>query len=236
MNLEKFKNIHKGKRAFLIAGGPSLNNIDLSRLKNDLIYSVSLTYKADLPHINYHFIGDMNITKQFHLEISEISADYLFVSSGIYNSGIITHPKLCYFLGHAKPRFYGHDITHRIYGGGTSSFLGMQFAFYMGIETLYIVGLDHKWTYDHAEKTGKFVNNKELLRTTGGDFNHFSADYFKDGTEWFEQNMVKMEQSYRWANEAFIDDGRRLLNASAETALSSEIISRVEFSTLWREG
>jgi len=169
--LRVFKDLFENERAFLIAGGPSLRDIDLSKLEDEVIFSVSLTYKADLPHMDFHFIGDKNITQQYADEIANIPTFFLFVSDGIYNSGLIKEPKnqLLYFTGHAKPGFYGHDVTKNIYGGGTSTYLGMQFAFYMGISSLYVVGLDHEWHFENTKGTGKFQGGKELLTTVGRD-------------------------------------------------------------------
>ena len=229
----EFKNIHRGQRAFLIAGGPSLSDIDLSKLKHELIYSVSLTYKAGLPHIDYHFIGDKNIVRQFADEISEIPARHLFVSAGIHITGLLNHPNMHYFTGHGERKFHG-DITGRIYGGGTSTFLAMQFAYYMGISTLFVVGLDHSWNLENTKGTGKVQGGKELLETVGNDLNHFGSDYYPDGVQWFDPDTEKMAEAYGWAREAYEADGRKLLNASTRTKLPENVIPRREFKSLWR--
>lgn len=226
--------MYEGERAFLVAGGPSLKETDLSRLKGEIIYSVSLTYKADLPHIDFHFIGDKNITKQFADEIMNVPARFMIVSKGIYDSGLLSEENakfltLLYFLGHAKPGFYGYDITEKIYGGGTSTFLAMQFAYYMGIRELYTIGLDHNWKYENTEGTGIFQGGKELLETKGKDVNHFTEDYYPDGVKWFEPNIPKIERAYTWARKAFEADGRSLINASISTKLSENIIPKKEF-------
>lgn len=37
--IKQFKNIHKGERAFIIGNGPSLNNMDLSYLNNEITFA-----------------------------------------------------------------------------------------------------------------------------------------------------------------------------------------------------
>jgi hypothetical protein len=227
-----FKDVHKGERAFLIAGGPSLSEIDLSKLEHELIYSVSLTYKVGLPHIDYHFIGDKNIVRQFAGEVSDIPARHLFVSKGIWDTGLVSHPNMHYFTGHGERKFHG-DVTGRIYGGGTSTYLAMQFAYHMGISPLFVVGLDHSWNLENTKGTGKIQGGKELLETVGEDLNHFGSEYYPDGVQWFDPNTEKMAEAYGWAREAYEADGRLLLNASTRTELPESIIPRVDYKDIW---
>jgi hypothetical protein len=229
--------MYKGERAFLIAGGPSLRDTNLSLLTGELIYAVGLTFKANLPHIDCHFIGDRNITQQFYDDINHklaLTKTSVFTSKGIYKSGMLTSfPNIYYFDGHGKKKFH-IDITKPIYGGGTSTFLAMQFAYYMGIKELYIVGLDHYWNLSKTKRTGKFNNdNKELLIALEDDENHFTEEYYIKGTKFYTPSIEKMEESYRMARVAFEKDGRVLLNASLKTKLSEDIIKRIDFYSLF---
>ena len=44
--LAEMKDIHKGKRAFIIGNGPSLNQTDLSKLKNEITFGMNRVYLA----------------------------------------------------------------------------------------------------------------------------------------------------------------------------------------------
>jgi hypothetical protein len=44
--LAALKNIHKGKRAFIIGNGPSLKQTDLSKLKNEITFGMNRIYLA----------------------------------------------------------------------------------------------------------------------------------------------------------------------------------------------
>ena len=72
MNLSHFRNIHKNRKAFLVACGPSLNDIDPSTFKDELVFGVSLSYKKREIKSDYHFMGDYNIASQFYKEIYEL--------------------------------------------------------------------------------------------------------------------------------------------------------------------
>lgn len=231
-NLEVFENLHKGERAFLVAGGPSLRDTDVSLLDNELVFSVSLVYKKENLKINYHFIGDFNIAKQYTHEIERIECDGLFLSNGIFSSGILYHPKMYYFFGHSTPEFCKNPYKG-VHGGGTSTFLGMQFAYFMGIKELYVIGLDHYITLNNqlkqVNKTGVTKRGFDLVETSGNDVNHFTNDYYPKGTKWFIPQVERMANSYRMAREAFENDNRKIYNASLQTALPGDILERINY-------
>lgn len=58
---KKFKDLHQGKRCFIIGNGPSINKIDLARLKNEVTFTVNqLSRKSEFASLNssYHMWAD----------------------------------------------------------------------------------------------------------------------------------------------------------------------------------
>lgn len=237
MNLKEFKNIHYGESAFLLACGPSLNDIDLSLLKGKLVFGVSLAYKVDDVDIDYHFMGDRKIASQFYEEILPLTNTW-FVSYGIYIEYLRGKENIYYFKGPNERKFSTDLSDGKIYGGGTSSFLAMQFAYHMGITELVAIGLDHWKSYEKGldvKSVGiQNPSGQPLVKSTGDDKHHFTKDFYGEGVEYYTPTIPKIEEAYRMAREAYERDGRKLLNASADTALSEDIIPRVEFEALWR--
>lgn len=236
MNLEQFKDIHYGKRAFLLACGPSLNDLDLSLLEHELVFGVSLAYKNKDIHIDYHFMGDMNIASQFYKEFMVLTNPW-FVSKGIFLKYLSSKLHTYYFEGPRKKEFSTDLADGRIYGGGTSSFLAMQFAYYMGITEFIAIGLDHWKSYEQGlgatETSKKNRSGQPLVISTGDDKHHFTKDFYGGGVRYYKPTIPKIEKAYQMAKEAYEKNGRRLVNASADTALSEDIIPRVEFESLW---
>lgn len=232
MVLDEFENLHKGKRAFLVAGGPSLKDTDVTLLDNEIVFAVSKVYKKEDLKINYHFIGDYNIAKQFSAEIGRIECDGLFVSNSIYSSCMFGHPRLYSFFGHTKKKFCKTPYEG-VHGGGTSTFVAMQFAYFMGIQELYVIGLDHYITLKEqlnlVEKTGVKKRGFDLVETTGEDVNHFTKDYYPKGVKWFVPQVGRMAESYLMARKAFELDDRKIYNASLVTGLSEEILPKIEY-------
>lgn len=232
--MKKFKDIHKGNRGWLVACGPSLNNIDLSLLESEITFGVSLSYKTGLD-LNYNFMGDYKIASQFYKDILELDNTW-FVSERIYKEFLRNRPNTYYFSGYKKG--FNKDLSDgRLYGGGTSTYVAMQFAHWMGIETLICVGLDHYATYDtdtmDIKKLGIKNNSGEFLVRSGGkDPHHFLDDYYGHGVEFYLPTVHKMEESYEMARKTFEDSGRKLYNASVHTALPNSVIPRVIFEDI----
>jgi len=234
MDLSIFKDIHKNKRAFLTACGPSLNDVDVSKLEDEIVFGVSLAFKKEGLNIDYHFIGDMNIARQFAVEISNSNTKTLFVSRGIYELDIIKHPNMYYFEGHGKQSFH-KDVTERIYGGGTSTFLAMQFAYYMGIKKLYVVGLDHYEKIPRYKILRSIEMKKPLVSNEEKDIAHFVEDYYGEDIRYYLPDTMKMRKAYYRAKLAYEEDGREIYNASSKTKLSSNILPRKKFEDVIKE-
>lgn len=58
----EFRDIHKGRRGFVLGNGPSLNSIDFGRLSEEIVFTVNrLTMHEDFEKLrtNYHIIADL---------------------------------------------------------------------------------------------------------------------------------------------------------------------------------
>lgn len=85
-NNSKFYNIHKNKRCFILGNGPSLKEVDLSRLKNEIVFSVNNFCKVDgykEAKTNYHFWIDaafFNQRKDMTYDMTDIMKNYQLMS------------------------------------------------------------------------------------------------------------------------------------------------------------
>jgi len=118
----------------------------------------------------------------------------------------------------AVPIWQGHSVTN----------VALQVAFYMGLNPVYIIGMDHFIDYSDTSKVGgKFVNS-------GEDKNHFDPNYFAGKIKYNPQNLQRVELGYKLAREYYEGSGRKLYNASTKTKLSEEIIPRINFEDIWQ--
>ena len=224
--LKKFKNIHKGKRAFAIASGPSLNKIDLSLLEGEITLGVNRVYIKEDLNLNYLFVGDRQTAIQYKKELANVEVDALFSSRGIYTD-VFRNPNHYYFTGHGAWEFHP-NVMEKIHGGRSVSFVVMQFAYYMGIDELYFLGLDHSWDISKSLSKGR------QLTTVGEDVNHFDPNYYGDGIKWFEPKYEEMEKSFKMASKFYRKNKRVLANATPDTALSGRIIRKVKYEELFK--
>jgi len=217
--ITEFKQKHKGERGFIACNGPSLNDIDMSKLRGEIVFGLNRGYlKKDLP-ITYLVTVDDLIENQFREEMESFQCEAKFSHNlkGAYKLQW-THDRPRFSPSIAVPIWQGHSVTN----------VALQVAFYMGFKEVYIIGMDHFIDYSATEKVGgKFINR-------GGDLNHFDPNYFSGEVKYNHQNLERVELGYKLAREYYEGSGRKLYNASTRTRLSEDIIPRINFEDIWQ--
>lgn len=222
-SLEEFKNIHKGKRAFIACNGPSLNDIDVSKLEGEIVFGLNRGYlKKELP-ITYLVVIAKPVWRQWGDELTKVNCDTLFCN-GLEASHV------CRMKFGGVGKIFQTDLTKSMFRGNTVTYVTMQIAYWMGFDKVYCIGLDHGFTYKNTEETGF----GRLVRNKGDDLNHFDPTYFGDGSVWLPYEPKPVENAFRMAKEAYQKDGRELWNCSTRTNLSNKIIPRKDFNELWK--
>lgn len=156
--LLKYKNIHQGKRCFIIATGPSLTIEDLEKLKGEYTFgmnSICRIYDQTDFRPTYFGIQDYLVYKNLQSDIMKYykDADNIFVASRImhhyplgskwnvfplaiayktYNQWF-RNRYICKFSDNAYRLVYDcFTITHSL----------IQLAVYMGFKEIYLIGAD----------------------------------------------------------------------------------------------
>lgn len=212
-----FQNLHRGQRCVIVCNGPGLNDIDLSLLKDEVVFGLNRGYlKEDMP-IDYLVSVNGAVLKQFGDEIVDVDTVATFIPADMdelhrpHVYGLRFTPKVL-FQGHADAQMYqGHTVTY----------VALQLAYFMGFEDVAIVGMDHHFPRAEGKPTNKAVMSE------GPDTDHFDPDYFGEGIVWEYPNLERSEEAYKLANKAFVMDGRRVVNCSTQTKLSSKIFPRL---------
>lgn len=175
---KSFHNIHKGRRAFIIGNGPSLNKTDLSHLKNETTFGMNRIYlmfeQTDF-RPTYHVVSNPNVIEQFIDDIATLDMPKFLPWTHRMmipdQSDITLFPvKRNEPFGFAKTPVYGMSE------GMTVTYICMQIAYYMGIETVYLIGVDHSF------KTKG--DPHKLVKSETADPNHFHPNYFGKGIKW----------------------------------------------------
>ena len=157
-SLKKYKNIHNGKRCFIIATGPSLTISDLQLLKKEYTFgmnSIVKNYDETDFRPTYYGIQD-------HIVYKAIEEDILKWYSNSENVFIADRIKWHFKIGkkwnifplnmsyHAYKRWFKNeyfvkfsdDIFRRVYSGFSITYSLIEIAIYMGFKEIYLIGAD----------------------------------------------------------------------------------------------
>jgi hypothetical protein len=224
-DLEQFRNIHQGKRCFILGNGPSLKQTDLTKLKNEYTFGMNRIYLAfdDMGFETSYYVSVNDLViEQCANEILELKIPR-FVS---WRAGKrwLTQQENLFFLytTYTEPKF-AKDIRNRLWESATVTYVALQIAFFMGFDEVILIGVDHNF-----ETKGKA--NTTII-SQGDDPNHFHPGYFGKGFRWQLPDLEMSEVGYRMAKEAFERDGRKVLDATIGGKLS--IFEKIDYNRLF---
>jgi hypothetical protein len=238
--IEALHNIHQdSKRCFIIGNGPSLNNTDLTMLKNEI------TFGSNAIYLNYSMMGylptyyavvdnlvcedrsnDINRLNDFDIKFFPLNMAY----------AINRHRNTIFLLQKRAEKYpsFSTDLAECIYGGYTVTYYHLQIAYYMGFKNVYLIGMDHDYP---------MPNNYEITYRNGGspeitfledDKAHFNQNYFGKGYRMHDPRyaLPKMEMAYQKAFEVFSADNRNIFNATIGGKL--DIYPRIDYNNLFK--
>jgi hypothetical protein len=227
--LSALKDIHRGKRAFIIGNGPSLKQTDLSKLKNEITFGFNRIYLL-FPELDfqttYFCVTNDLVVEQFVEDIHALSMPK-FIAWRSHrhfeklSPSISSLPTFIY-TSYTGPGF-SHDLRGRVWEGATVTNVALQIAFHMGIEQVVLIGVDHNFT-------SKGEANKTVV-SDGDDPNHVSPNYFGKGVKWQLPDLDTSEIGYAFAREHYRQAGRQVLDATIGGKLT--VFPKVDYNSLF---
>jgi len=217
--INRFRNLHKGQDCLLMCNGPSLRDIDFSRIDRSrfVLFGLNKIYLAQ------DFLGEMpkylaavnaKVVQQSEQAYRTVkSVKFL---SNRYVSPLLQEDPMTFYINTAVvpkpiPRF-SLDVAKYVNEGWTVTHAALQIIFHMGFQRVFIVGLDHRFSLGI-----KGQENTEG-KIEGDDPDHFHPGYFGGGQKWDLPDLANSEISYRAALEAFTAAGRSIINCTPGTA------------------
>jgi hypothetical protein len=131
-NISDYKNLHSGKNIFILSSGPSLNDLDLSLLKNKIVMGLNRSTMV-YPTPYYQCVFDYRLF-DLYLE-SYKNVRQLFTLEG---------RPLGLTLKLLGGEGFSTDLEEGIYSGYTISYFALQVVAYMGFKKIFFLGLDLK--------------------------------------------------------------------------------------------
>ena len=226
--LAALKDIHKGKRAFIIGNGPSLKNTDMSKLKGEITFGMNRIYLM-FPELGFSttylsVVNDLVIEQTASdLAALDIPRFLCWRSSRFFDTELAAnHIPTFLYTTYDGPRF-STDVRGRVWEGATVTYVTMQLAFHMGIEQAILIGVDHNYTTTGIPNT--------TITSEGDDPNHFDARYFGKGFRWQLPDLETSEIAYRMARRAYERAGRQIVDATVGGKLT--IFPKADYNALF---
>jgi hypothetical protein len=221
----KYKDIHKGKRCFLIANGPSLKKTNLDLIKNEITFGMNriyLNYSNMSFKPTYLVCVNKLLLQQFSDEIKKQEMP-LFInwqSRRFFKDTDNVHYIERNFFG----KNFSDDISFSLNGAATVTYAALQVIYYMGFDTVVIIGMDHNFTFE-----GK--PNQTQSRVEDNDVNHFHPNYFPKGVKWETPDLISSEYYYAIADKKNKENGRHIYDATIGG--KCYVFDKIDYSTLF---
>ncbi len=202
----QYRNRYQGQRCVIIGNGPSLNNMDLSVLKNETTFALNRGYLLfDRIGASSTFFVCINqlVLEQFGQEMSQLPMPK-FISWAGRRAFPFTR-NTSFFRTFAQNKF-SFEANHLVNEGNTVTFATLQIAYFMGFSKVILIGVDHNFV-DKGDP-------HKTVTTQASDANHFDPNYFGKGIKWQLPDLEGSEKAYRVAKEAYETDGRVVLDAT----------------------
>ncbi|MBN1267431.1 MAG: glycosyltransferase [Anaerolineales bacterium] len=220
LRLATYKDIHRGQRCVIIGNGPSLNDMDLSFLKNEITFGTNRIY---LGFERFGFTPDYYLSinplviEQSTEEILAVPAPKFLSLHGIKH--IPEDREDVMYLQSVDSPIFSRDPRSGIWEGYTVTYAALQLAYYMGFSEIYLIGCDHSFA-----TTGPA--NAEIT-SQGKDPNHFDSSYFGKGTRWHLPDLVNSEMAYGLARMVYEAEGRHVYDATLNGKL--KVFPKVDY-------
>ena len=232
------KNRYKGKRAFLIGNGPSLNRTPLHLLENEYTFCVNrFTLMFDrigwLPDM--YAISDDLLMSDMVEEINKLKnkVKYIFLPDIHPSAPIKTNYKR--LIKRVEALHWIHldkiGFSNKLPSIGinkTVTNVALQILVHLGFEEIYLVGVDLDYSNIQSSLN---IDNRTLISTENDDINHFDPRYFSGGRKY---HIPRMEETLEKFIEAkiFCDrNGVKVYNATVGGKLDA--FPRINFRSLF---
>jgi hypothetical protein len=131
-SIEKYKGLHRGKRLFILASGPSLGDLDLSQLDRRITMGLNRSVLV-YPNTYYHCVMDQRLFDMY--------GDELHKTRQLFT---VEERPFGIKLKNLAADGFSEDLTQGIYTGYTIAYFALQLALYMQFKEVFYLGLDLK--------------------------------------------------------------------------------------------
>jgi hypothetical protein len=222
-----FKNCSSGKRAFLLATGPSIKLEDLKFLEGEDCFSLSnffLHEDLDIIRPKFHFFTPYHepLILDNYIDWLKEADCRLPVSTNIVlghkTEEIVSKHRLfadrkVYYL-FLEGMFSGNfDITKAIMSPQTGPIMILPWLLYMGYSQIFLIGCDHSILRDYGKTTANFYPKEKEVRTNATSGNNWPDVVTTLGY------VSRMFEHYEYYRQTAEKSGKQIINLSQDSWL-----------------
>ena len=206
--------------------GPSLTPADIELIRGEATFAcnkIFLIFPSTTWRPTFYFVSDVLVAEQNREIIRGLGLTSFFSIATEPALGPIPRslyyryrPQLLGPEGTPAPEFSQNLLGGLGSGGFTVLYDQLQWAFWMGFTEVVLLGVDFSFTL--GPTTGETCIHGAVL-AGAGERNHFHPDYRKPGEKWSYPQLDGQRRAFKLAADTFARHGRRLWNASRQTAL-----------------
>lgn len=258
---KKFKDIHKGERCFIVGNGPSLKKLDLSKLKDEITFTVNNImhdkYIYETVNSDYHVLID-----PFYYTLDpEIPEDKTIIEllksinypnkkpicitgyegrNALHKYGLDSSLDLIYTYQHKylTKSFSGQiDLSKNIPSSQNVVQAAIFSAIYMGFKEIYLIGCDMTnifLTYE-ANDNGDQAISKDFhaYKYTESEMKTMLNYSSKIDNEYMLYDFAKTFSIFKSINEYAFKRNIKIKNATIGGGL--DVFSRIKYETLFKK-
>ena len=236
--ISQFYNKYSNQRCFILGNGPSLNNVDLNQLSNEISFGVNsiflmdternfrptfyvvednMVFKDNIQQIDAYKGVIKILPKEYSSQLSNQQEHFVFdMNTSFYNKNSEFYSIPQFNTGKEPEFFCGQTVTY----------INLQLAYYMGFSEIILLGMD----FNYVKPSNHHQNGNHIM-SYGDDPNHFSKQYFGKGKTWKDPRLGRVLRSYIRAKYEIESSGRTIVNATPGGKL--EIFNRNLFDAFF---
>ena len=204
--IDYFRKTRRSDTCVLVGNGPSLNLTDFDLLDGQDVFASNYAFLHKQLAGRVRFLSVVNYTVAEQGSFDFQSQTDCFVFAPYWLRYALHETDQLFFVKSVGYPEFSTDPNVNVSWRSTVSFFNMQLAYGLGYRKVNLIGFDHSYVQD-AKREGDMIEQKSE------DVNHFSPYYFYN-KQWQAADTVQMENMYKLAKDAFVADGREIVNCT----------------------
>lgn len=230
--LESLKNIHLGQKCVIVGNGPSLRAEDLDVLESKGIITFAFNriyhiFEQTSWRPSYYISQDEKMLAGCIKEVEQLTAVKKFIPAEMsWYQGIDIQNIQPFHIVHQEENNmpgFSEDIARCVINSSTVVYTAIQFAVYMGIKEIYLIGVDHQF------QTSMNAKGEIVIDSTIKDY--FCDKYNEDKNNLYIPNTEKSTLTFIAAKRYADAHDIKIYNATRGGKL--EVFSRVDFDSVF---